>query len=59
MGIGGFDGAMILLMGSMGASIALALAIDLLARFIILVATLLGGIVPWIEGMRYISRKSK
>ena len=59
MGIGGFDGAMILLMGSMGASIALALAIELLARFIILVATLLGGIVPWIEGMRYISRKSK
>lgn len=56
MGIGGFDGAMILFMGSMGFNVALVSAITLTTRILILVGTTVTGIPFWLDGMRSINK---
>lgn len=56
MGIGGFDGVMILFMGSMGTNIALAAAIVVATRTLVLVGTAITGIPFWVDGMRAIGK---
>lgn len=59
MGIGGFDGAMILLMSNMGSSVALASAISLATRFLTLLGTTGIGVFFWMEGMHEIRQEYK
>ncbi len=56
MGIGGFDGAMILFMGSMGLNIALVSTITITARVLVLVGTTVTGIPFWLDGMHSINK---
>lgn len=56
MGIGGFDGIMIGFLGSMGPGIALASAIVLTTRILVLAGTALTGIPFWIWGMHEMNR---
>lgn len=55
MGIGGFDGAMILFMGGMGQDIAFISMLVIVTRVLILVGTAVTGIPFWMDGMRKIS----
>ncbi len=57
MGIGGFDGAMILCLSIMGSSVALASAIVVTTRILILGSSALTGIPFWMNGMRCIEGK--
>lgn len=57
MGIGGFDGAMILLLGSMGSSVALVSTIVIVARVLVLAGSAVAGIPFWVHGMRCIEGK--
>ena len=54
MGIGGFDGAMILFLGSMGSSVALISTIVITTRVLVLVGSGVTGIPFWMNGMRSI-----
>lgn len=58
-GIGGFDGAMIYLLGGLGTSIALASAIVLTTRVLVLVGTTITGYPFWQRGMLKIGRSSR
>ena len=58
MGIGGFDGAMILFLGSMGSSVALVSAIVVTTRVLVLGGSALTGIPFWMNGMRCIEGKN-
>lgn len=55
-GIGGFDGAMIYLLGGLGTNIALASAIVVVTRTLILVGTTITGYPFWQRGMVKIGR---
>ncbi len=58
-GIGGFDGAMIYLLGGFGTSVALASAIVLTTRVLVLVGTTVTGYPFWQRGMLKIGRASR
>lgn len=57
MGIGGFDGAMILLLGNMGNSVALVSALIITTRILVLGGSEITGIPFWMIGMRSIEDK--
>lgn len=57
MGIGGFDGAMILLLGSMGGNVALVSVMVITTRILVLGGSALTGIPFWAKGMRSIEGK--
>lgn len=54
MGIGGFEGAMILFMSNMGSSVALVSAVVLTTRVLVLAGSAITGIPFWTNGMRQI-----
>lgn len=58
VGIGGFDGAMILFLGSIGSSVALVSAIVITTRVLVLVGSAVTGIPFWMNGMRSIESEN-
>lgn len=57
MGIGGFDGAMILFLSGTGENVALVTVITITTRVLVLVGTTVTGIPFWIDGMRQLNSK--
>lgn len=58
-GIGGFDGAMIYLLGGLGASVALSSAIVLTTRILTIVGTTVTGYPFWQRGMLKIGQSTR
>lgn len=58
MGIGGFEGAMILFMGATTGNVALVSIVALTGRILVLLGTSLTGIPFWLNGMKQIGRST-